>query len=149
MPGEVVQKMDTLKDVNWSKIAREAIEDYINTKFENLVPPKIVERFKKEMHVHYANGRQFAADIIIPELSFKQLSKFFDTATRRAMEKRDNLAMIENAPVEAYDLDVDSAAKEIMVTFFKLPREESSKFYDGAYSTIKELWDAINKKAGV
>jgi hypothetical protein len=149
MPGEVVEKMETLKDVNWSKIAREAIEDYVNTRFETLIAPEIVERFKKEMHVHYAEGRQYAAQLIIPELSFKQLSKFFDTATERAIETRDNRAMVESAPVEAYNLDVDAAAREIITSHFKLPKDESSKFYDGAYSVIRELWDTINKKPGM
>ena len=56
------------------------------------------------MHVHYAEGRQYAAQQLIPELSFKQLSKFFDAATKNAIETRENRALVENAPVEAYNL---------------------------------------------
>ncbi len=145
MPIEVVEKMETLKGVNWSKIARTAIEEYVNTRFETLLSPEIVERFKKEMHVHYAEGRQYAAQQLIPELSFKQLSKFFDAATKNAIETRENRALVENAPVEAYNLDIDSAARELIISYFKLPTDESSKFYDGAYSVIRELWETINK----
>ena len=40
MPIEVVEKMETLKGVNWSKIARTAIEEYVNTRFETLLSPE-------------------------------------------------------------------------------------------------------------
>ena len=147
MPGEIVKKMDQFKDVNWSKIARDAIENYISDRTQSSIPQDLLERLQIEMNTEYSNGRQFAIETMAKELTFRKLANYFEEAQRRADRSAERYANENGMSIEDLKYDCDSEALEMLKDYFaNIPKDASSRYCSGVYSFLKELWQTLNKQ---
>ena len=56
--ADTAEKMGKFTEVNWSKIARDAIEKYVNDRLDDTVPQDVLIRLRKEKGDEYANGKK-------------------------------------------------------------------------------------------
>ena len=146
IPGEVAEKMDKLQEVNWSRIARDAIERYIDERLSMSVPPEVISKLRKEMGEEFVNGKQFAVEHILPKLAYKQLAQFFEAARIRAEKERSAFAVEVSVEEELLNLDVKGAALRIMKDYFKeIPKDATDQFQKGAFYFINEAWEVLRK----
>ena len=79
IPDEIIEKMNKLTEVNWSAVARDAIEKYIEARKEPEIAP-ILERLTEEKNKQYAKGFSTATKIAKGLLyeTFAVLFSFYD-----------------------------------------------------------------------
>jgi hypothetical protein len=150
MPAETVEKMQMgqFKETNWSKIAREAIENYINDRTQVSIPADLLLKLQVEMNTEYSNGRKFAVEVIGKALTYSKLANFFEEAQRLADVAAAKFADHEGMDINDLTYTCDSEAKSILRKYFDIvPREVSSRYIDGVYSFLKEIWERLNPQS--
>lgn len=75
VPDELSEKMDQLKEVNWSAVARQAIEEYVERRQEPDLTP-LLERLSKQKNEQYKKGLETATKIAYAE-SYAGLDEIF------------------------------------------------------------------------
>ena len=149
MPAETAEKMqmDQFKETNWSKIARSAIENYINDRTQVSIPAELLLKLQAEMNTEFSNGRTMAIEVIGKELTYRKLANFFEEAQRLADISAQKLADEEHISFEEISYNCDYEAVQILKKFFeKVPKDASSRYCEGVYSFLKELWKRLNQQ---
>jgi len=80
IPDELTVEMEKLKEVNWSAVAREAIESYIKRRTNPTLTP-ILERLATEREQIYQEGYNKATEFVNP-LQYADMEEVFDIAHR-------------------------------------------------------------------
>jgi len=144
IPGNVAQKMDRLQEVNWSKIAREAIERYIDERLDTSIPPEILSTLRNQKGDEFTNGKKLATETIAPNLSYKKMAIFFKAASERAENARKYLAAMSGLEEEQLPFDIETSAIEIIrKEFNEIPKGATDEFCRGVFSVLDELWHKI------
>jgi len=146
--ADLAEKMEELTEVNWSKIARAAIETYIKDRLETSIPSEALSRLRMEKGEEFANGKRYAVEEIVPKLTYKKLSKFFEEANERTNAAVSDYAAIRGIPDEMvnstpyYEAQVLSSMKSF---FGKLPQDTTEQFLKGALSVIEDTWNSLKE----
>jgi predicted DNA-binding protein len=149
IPGDVAQKMDTLREVNWSKVAREAIERYIEERLSTSIPAETLSKLRKEKGEEVVNGKKLAAEQILPNLTYKRLASFFKTVRIRAENARSNYAASIGVEEDMIRLDIEGTTLEIIKDHFtEIPKDATDEFCKGAFSLLNETWEALQDSKG-
>jgi predicted DNA-binding protein len=145
LSAETAKKMDQIKEeTNWSKIARDAIEKYINDKTQTALPTQVLERLRREMDQEYSDGRKFAVETLAPQLTYKNLDNFFTASNLRAEADAEELANDMGYPVSEVRPNYDGAAKKLLKEHFpNVPKDISDKFTDGVFEVLKGFWNEL------
>jgi hypothetical protein len=145
IPGDVARKMDQLSEVNWSKIARDAIERYVEDRLNTSIPPETLSKLRKEMGEEVANGKKLAAEQILPRLTYKKLASFFKTVRSRAENARNYQAVMSGVEEEMLPLDIEGQALEIIKDHFvEIPKDATDEFCRGVFSLLNETWETLD-----
>lgn len=75
IPEELNKKMDQLEEVNWSAVARKAIEEYLETRTHPELE-SIIQRLSKEKKEEYGKGVKIATSIATTA-SYTDLNQIF------------------------------------------------------------------------
>ena len=146
IPAEVAKKMDKLQEVNWSKIARNAIETYIKDRLDASIPSEALIRLREEKGKEFANGKKLAVEQIIPTIKYKKLALFFQRVRENAINGRDSEASISGIPEEMLSLDLEGAALNIIKKYFgEIPKDATEQFVKGVLSVLEETWKKLEK----
>ena len=148
VPADVADKMDELPEVNWSRIARDAIQTYIKDRLETSIPSEVISRLRKEKGREFASGKKYAAEVIIPEVTYKKMSSFFERASESANSAVRNEAAVTGAPLEV--LSPEPYRKQELLSSIKwffghLPEDSTEQFVKGALSAIEETWNKLEE----
>jgi len=150
MPAEIAEKMqlEQFKETNWSKIARDAIENYINDRTQVSIPADLLQKLQAEMNTEYSNGRKFAVEEIGKDLTYSKLANFFEEAQRLADVSAAKYADDEGIELSSLSYTCDSEAKSILRKYFdNVPRDVSSRYIDGVYSFLRDIWGRLNQQS--
>lgn len=150
IPAEVAKKMDKLQEVNWSKIARDAIETYIEDRLQTSISPETLSRLRKEKGEEFANGKKYVTEEIIPKVTYKKLARFFERVNSNAIQAREYAAAMEgNIPAEMLSLSpyFEEEALKLIKQFFGKPLQDATEqFAKGALSVLDETWKKLEKE---
>jgi hypothetical protein len=75
VPDELAMLMEDFKEVNWSAVARDAIEAYVRRRSQPNVAP-LLERLAKEREGIYAEG-WVKAEEVVKDMSYRDLYRMF------------------------------------------------------------------------
>ena len=88
-----------------------------------------------------------AIEVIGKELPYRQLANFCEDAQRLADISAQNLAEEERISIEEITYNCDFEALQILKKYFeKVPKDASSRYCEGIYSFLKELWQRLNRQ---
>jgi predicted DNA-binding protein len=147
IPAETAQKMDLLQEVNWSKIARDAIEQYIEDRLDTTIPSEVLSRLRKEMGEEFANGRKLVVEKLGPNLTYKRLISFFDAVDARVEAIRSEISMEHGISESDININIEAEAIAIIKKHFKeIPSEASTKFCEGFYSMLNQMKKKLEEK---
>jgi hypothetical protein len=147
IPAETAQKMDKLQEVNWSKIARDAIERYIEDRLDTTMPPEVLSKLRSEMGEEFANGRRLVVEKLGPNLTYKRLISFFDALDARVENTRAEISDLHGVPESDITIDVEAEALVIIKKHFtEIPAEASSKFCEGVYLMLSKMRKKLEEK---
>jgi hypothetical protein len=122
IPDELASEMDKYKEVNWSAVARSAIEIYIKHRQKPELAP-VLDRFSKEKDELYAAGWNKAHQLVA-KLSYRELEVIFEN-----LEYRANLQL--------------QLKKRNPGGIFNSQEIESPAFMDGVVGAFKEIKSKI------
>ena len=164
LPEELSERMENLSEVNWSEVARNAFEEYLNIRKDPEISG-IIERLSKEKNDQYAKGFA-AASKIAKKLSFEKFIDIFSVYDERIAEHYEILNPppssadiltsttalglgIPTSSQEPIDVDEDTQ-KSILVDVFEdkklLTNAGTSKEYEkGFYEAMMKFRDAIGE----
>ena len=146
--ADTATKMEEFGEVNWSKIARDAIETYINDRLEKSIPPELLYRLRKEKGEEYTNGKQHALAAIVPNLTYKNLALFFEKVKRNAENIISDEAEMRGIPDFALSLKsfMNEEALSLVRSYFgKLPKDSTEEFAKGVLSVIDDAWNKLRE----
>ena len=139
------EKMEKFSEVNWSKIARDAIEQYVNDRLNTKVSPDLLIRLRNEKGEEYANGKKLALETISPKITYKRLAKFFEKVYEKAEEARSNEANERGMPEEYVSIDIETIAISYIRDFITdIPKDSTDEFCKGIFSVLNDVWGNIN-----
>ncbi len=148
MPADISEQMEKFMEVNWSAVARQAIEIYLKVRSQPEVAP-IINRLVKEKGEEYANGAQKALKLAksLPykelDLLFKDYQKQVDDATDTEVQEQLDLGA---EPSELAGMSISD--KEQYQIFEKVLRQRghlnmneecSTEFIHGLHDTLREI----------
>lgn len=164
IPDEISERMEELSEVNWSAVARNAFEEYLDIRKDPEISG-IIERLTKEKNDQYARGFA-AASKIAKKLSFEKFIDIFSVCDERIAEHYEILNPplsstdilksttalgfgISTSSQEPIDVDEDTQ-KSILVDVFEdkklLTNAGTSKEYErGFYEAMMKFRDAIGE----
>ena len=149
MSADIATKMEVFGEVNWSKIARDAIEIYINDRLETTIPSELLSRLRKEKGVEYANGKKYALDSIVPNLTYTKLALFFEKVKRNAEGARSEEAAMRGYPDFAASLEPYMKEEALALLskryFGNLPKDATEEFARGVLSLIEDAWNKLRQ----
>ena len=155
LPDEVAQKMDTLPEVNWSEICRNAITDYIQTRTQTDLT-SIITRLRSEGKTDYTKGKLLIYEDVAPKLSIEDLEHTAkgvdrDTITARSYEPELIGGSKKLYPEEAKAIAIDNMRRflhEFRHDFgAKVPNNFSDSYVEGAIAAIKEIFKRVESQS--
>ena len=144
--ADTAEKMGKLSEVNWSKIARDAIDKYVNDRLDNSVPADVLIRLRIEKGEEYANGKKLAIEKISSNVNYKRLASFLEKAVEKAENMRRCESRTYGVPEEDISLDMEGAALNfIRDSFSEIPKGSSNEFCKGVFSVLNDIWVKLNE----
>jgi hypothetical protein len=126
VPDDLVSKMDKFKEVNWSAVARDAIDSYIKRRSDPNIAPT-VDRLVREKDTIYDRGRKKAQNYV-SGLKYTQIEKLFNHLGSDAPDLKSNMAN--------WDLYFHGVPECCIV-------EDSPIFYKGFRDALVELKEKL------
>ena len=148
IPADLAEQMDGFTEVNWSKIARDAIEIYIQDRIQTSVPSSVLNKLRKEKGKEFADGKKFALEEIVPQITYRKLDEFFKRVNNMAEGRRSDEAAISGVPIDMISIRhylEEAALSHIWWFFGKLREEATDEFARGILSVIEETWKKLQK----
>jgi len=147
IPQDIANEMDRFPEVNWSKIAQEAIQTYIRNRLDTSLPFEAIKRLKKEKGEEFANGKRYAIEEIIPNTSYDELDSFFRSINDEAERVRSDWAQAEGVPKVLFKLEpfYDKVAPEVTRRFFGL-KNCTDEFIKGIIMVLEETWEKLKEQ---
>ncbi len=144
IPGEIAEKMEPLTEVNWSKIARDAIEKYIEERLDTSIPQELLNRLRTEMGEEFVNGKTLATEKIVPSVSYKKLAGFFNHVRSNVQYEVSQIEEHVNIPPWEISVDETKIAIDIINKHFsEIPKDATPKYREGVFSVLKDVWDKL------
>ena len=144
IPAELATKMGSLKDVNWSQIAREAIQRYVEEHLNSTIPADILNKLRKEMDDDFTNGKKLALEELAPKVAYRTLEGFFAKSNSIAYSECKDFANEMGIDIEEAPYNLEGAAIKIIKDYFnEIPKDASSRFCKGVFMVLNEVWNKI------
>ena len=144
--ADLAEKMDTLKEVNWSQVARDAIQRYVDERLNSEISVDILNRLRREIGDELANGKKLALEELVPKVTYRNLENFFTRAESIAIANSNAFAEEEGIDPSEAPYSLESAAVPLLKDYFtEIPKEASNKFCKGVFLVLEELWNKIQK----
>jgi hypothetical protein len=144
--ADLAEKMNALEEVNWSQVARESIQRYVDERLNPAIPAEILSRLRKEMGDEYTNGKKLATESMVPFITYRKLEAFFTKTYSVASKNLEAEAREMGISPDELSLDVENAGASIIKDYFsEIPKDASSRFCKGVFLVFNELWENIQK----
>ncbi len=130
-PDELYEKMSKFNDVNWSAVARNAIEDYLERRTEPDLEP-ILEKLTKEKGDEYSKGVKKATEIYKKE-NYAKLDELFSEYYKRC-ENNDHAVEVQGES----GLSRDDILLEVLKSkrFLNVVAHFTGEFKRGLYESL-------------
>ena len=148
IPAKLARKMEKLPEVNYSRIAQDAIKQYIESRLQTSIPSEVLVRLRREKGVGFANGRRYAIEKIIPKTNYAKFEQFFYNVKDIAHGEMDRFCEAEGYdPREISIKPYHEEAFLIVARWFfgKFPQEVSNEFVKGIVSVVRDTWKSLGE----
>jgi hypothetical protein len=144
--AELAEKMEKLPEINWSQVAREAIQRYIDERLNSALPLEIVARLRKEMGDEFTSGKLLVTEKLVPIVSYRTLEAFFTKARDMEIKACEQDAKELGVDYADVNFDLENSAVKIIKDYFpQIPRDASIRYCKGVFKVLNEVWEAIQK----
>lgn len=165
LKDDQLKEMDKLREVNWSEVCRNAIEEYVKLRSDPTLEPYL-RKLSKQAGEEYSKGVEFAVKRILAKTNYRELDQivagiesagvshgpdeYGDEISYSQEEIERNIVREVARVVEKYSKDETS--KEIPILYGNRLREKfTDAFIQGVQTTLKDAWNrvkAVGKSKG-
>ena len=155
IPDDLSAQMDALAEVNWSAVARQSIEDYVNRRKDPEMGP-LIEKLKKEKDSEYRDGiakivesfqnKSYDTVEIIVE-KFNERSKIVKRQLREDNARR---TVTINASRRKAEQEFEKVKYELMFSVLVEVRvvgtdQHTNSFMKGMYDAVFKVWENVKE----
>lgn len=141
LPDEIGKVMAEFPEVNWSAVARDAIESYVHLRQKPDLSP-LIDKLRKERGEEYVKGVE-SAKMFIKTMGYAPLSSVIREYKARVEAKEEEIAHMYGVDIREVSLPDEDANEAMAGALKKLRVLESSDlseaFLEGLRKTLLEM----------